>query len=77
MLPPGRLTLGYMPNLTGSFPAVKTMGMVAAGFRHRRRSSSRGNHTHPTANEIGREVRQPIVLTLRPAVLDRQVRPST
>ena len=41
--------------------------------RHCRRSAGRGNHTHLAANQIGCEVRQPIVLTLRPAVLDRKV----
>src|SRR5262245_56418786 len=36
-------------------------------------ASGRGDHGHLTSNEIGRERRQPIQLSLRPAIFDRDV----
>jgi hypothetical protein len=39
----------------------------------RRRSASRGNHSHLTMNQIGHHRRQPITSALRPAVFDRHV----
>src|ERR1700687_5926090 len=36
-------------------------------------STGRGNHPHLTTNQIGCHRRQPIELTIRPAVFDRDV----
>jgi hypothetical protein len=41
--------------------------------RKRRRSASRGNHSHPTLNQISHQRWQPISSALRPAVFDRHV----
>ena len=74
-LPPGRLRLATRPSLTGSPPRAKTIGIVAvAAFAaRRRREARRGDHGDLTADQIGRQRRQPVVLTLRPAVFDRDV----
>ena len=68
-LPPGRLRLATSPSATGSPPVKMTIGIVAearcaasaAGVRTRR-----GNHAHLTANQIGGQDRQAIVLSLAP-----------
>src|SRR5262249_62386490 len=36
-------------------------------------TSRRGDYGNPSANQIGRKLRQPVVLSLRPAVFDRDV----
>ena len=74
-LPPGRLRLVTSPSVTGSSPMPKTTGIVAvAAFARRcRRATHRGNHGHPTANQIGRQFRQPVVLIRRETVFDRDV----
>src|SRR5262245_30237404 len=59
---------------------------VAAGHKHDRSrrgrclrglscgiAAGRDDDVHPTANQIGRQRRQSMVLTLRPAVLDRYI----
>src|SRR5262249_5162015 len=38
-----------------------------------RRRSMRGNHCHPSANEVSRQRRQPIIMALCPPELDRNV----
>ena len=43
------------------------------GRKRRRRAAGRDDHRHLTANQIGRQRRQPIILALRPAVFDRDV----
>ena len=43
------------------------------GRERRSEVPARGDHGHLTANQIGRQRRQAIVLTLRPAVFDRHV----
>ena len=74
-LPPGRFRLATRPTSTGSAAISKTIGMVVvAAFA----ASAAGrpvcdNHGHLTTNEIGRQRRQSIVLTVRPAVLDRHI----
>jgi hypothetical protein len=41
--------------------------------RERRRRTGCGDHGDPSANQVGCQLRQPIELTLRPAVFDRHV----
>jgi hypothetical protein len=38
-----------------------------------RRRASRGDNAHPHANEVIRHLRQPSMLTLRPAIFDRDI----
>ena len=59
----------------GRSPIVKTIGMVvvAAFAASAAGGAGRGNHGHLTANQIGRQRRQSIVLVLRPAIFDRHV----
>jgi hypothetical protein len=45
--------------------------VVVSVFRKRRNTGARDDHGDPSANQIGRQRRQPVVLTLRPAVFDR------
>ena len=73
-LPPGRLRLATRPSLTGSRPMTKTIGMVAvAAWPPAPQGCGRNDHGHLAADQIGRHRRQPIVLTFRPAVFDRDV----
>src|SRR5436190_23717396 len=58
MLPPGWLRLATSPILTGSNPAVKTIGIAAVDL---------------TPDEIGCEFGQPIVLVLCKAVFERHI----
>ena len=74
-LPPGRFRLATSPTATGS-PADREDDRNRRGRRlgrQRRCAAGRGNHGHLTANQIGRQCRQSIVLTLRPAIFDRHV----
>jgi hypothetical protein len=75
-LPPGRLKLATRPAVTGS-PAAEedNRNLCGRGFGRLRRSvaASREDHGHLTANQIGRQGRQSIVLVLGPAVFDRHV----
>jgi hypothetical protein len=41
--------------------------------RHHRRGISSGDHSDASANQIGRQLRQPVISTLRPAVFDCHV----
>ena len=74
-LPPGRLRLATSPSSTGSPPVRRRsessrsppLPRAPQACCRARRSRS------PDANQIGRQCRQPIVLTLRPAVFDRHV----
>ena len=72
-LPPGRFRLVTSPNSTGSNPTAKTIGIVeVAAFAAVPKGHS-DDHGHLTANEVGRQPRQSIVLSVRPAVFDRDV----
>ena len=75
-LPPGRAKLATRPNLTGSSATPKTIGIVvvaalAAGAAAVK--GGRGDHGHATADEVGHERGQAIVLALKPVVLDHHV----
>ena len=75
-LPPGRLRLATRPNLTGSVPAVKTIGIVVVAALAANAAGSPplvDDDRYMSANQIGRHFRQPIVLTFRPTEFDRQV----
>jgi len=61
------------PALTGSLPIPKTMGMVDVARLAARVATDCRDHAHSAAHQIGRHCRQPIVLTMRPAELDRDV----
>ena len=66
------------PLSIGSAPLVKTMGIVAVAF-----FATCAAKLPPAVitvtfdDQIGGQGRQPIVMTLRPTVLDRQFCPST
>ena len=72
-LPAGRLRLATRPDLTGSVPTIKTIGIVVvAAFADLGRSrSAHRDHGHLLANQIGRESWQSIISIFRPAILDR------
>ena len=74
-LPPGRLRLATRPSLTGSPPVQRRSGSSWSPPwpRAPRACCPADDHGHLTANQIGRQRRQPIVLTFRPAVFDRDV----
>ena len=75
-LPPGRLMLATRPRSTGSSLLVKTIGIVLVachGDERRIVAAGCGDHGHLTPNEFGRERRQPIRSSLRPAIFDRDV----
>ncbi len=76
MFPPGRLKLATMPALTGSPPNKKTIGIVVvAALAATRRGSAAGGDDDGDApgDEVGRQRRQPIILTLGPAEGDVHV----
>ena len=74
-LPPGRARLATRPSLTGSSLTANTMGMVvvAALAANAAEGPAASDDYDLSANQFGRQRRQPIVLTLRPAVFDRNV----
>src|SRR4051812_46361952 len=74
-LPPGRAKLATRPVTTGSFPAVKTIGIVQVAFFASYGSEASGCHNHIdlAADEIGSKFGQPIIPVLRPAVFERNV----
>src|SRR5262245_6816298 len=75
-LPPGRLRLATRPIATRSVPIAKTIGIVIGrgfGSERRWRAARRGYHCHPPADQIGGQVRQPIILSRRPAEFDRHI----
>ena len=41
--------------------------------RDRRRGAGRGDHGHLSAHQIGRQCRQPIVVTFGPTIFDRHI----
>ena len=74
-LPPGRARLATRPSLTGSSLTMKTMGIVvvAALAANAAGASDRDDHGDLSANQFGRQLRQPINLIFGPAVFDRHV----
>ena len=74
-LPPGRARLATRPNLTGSSRTPKTIGIavVAALAASAPAVNGRGDHGHATADEVGHQRWQSIVLAFQPVVLDRHV----
>ena len=75
-LPPGRARLATRPSLTGSSPTPKTIGIVAVAALAASAAgvlAGRGDHGHPTADQVSHQRRQAIVLALQPVVLDRHV----
>ena len=74
-LPPGRLRLATRPSLTGSPPLVKTIGIVAVAALAAKADGTplATDHGHLAADQLGRQRRQPIVLTFRPAIFDRDI----
>ncbi len=75
-LPPGRARLATRPSLTGSSADTKTMGIVvvaALAANADSGTSGRGDHGDLSANQFGRQLRQPIDLIVGPAVFDRHV----
>src|SRR5215472_18124375 len=74
IFPAGLFKLLTRPSLIGSMLVVKTIGIVSGhGLGCDRRRSIRGNHCHPSANEVSRQRRQPIIMALCPPELDRKV----
>src|SRR5262249_11699830 len=73
-LPPGRLKLATTPNLTGSSTLRNTIGVVAAAaLACSNEGRSCKNHSHLTADQIGRQFRQSLEVVLRPAIFDPYV----
>ena len=74
-LPPGWLRLATSPSFMGSPPTSKTMGTVVVGVlcSDGRRRRNCQNHVHPGTNEICGHCWQPVILTVRPPIFDRQV----
>ena len=68
-LPPGRARLATRPSLTGSSPAMKTIGIVvvAAFAASAAIVSDGGDHGDLPADQIGRQFRQPIDFDLLPS----------
>ena len=75
MLPPGRARLVTRPSFTGSWLARKTTGIVVVAALATSATSSPGRRDHgdSTANQIGRQSREPVDLILGEAVDDRDV----
>ena len=72
--PPGCARLATRPASTGSLPVVNTIGIVAVAALASRESAPRRDHDRDlTANQIRRQRRQSIVLTLGPTKFDRDV----
>ena len=76
-LPSGRFKLVTSPNVTGSNPTAKTIGVVeVAAFAIRAEGPFEiYDDGHLPAHEVGSEPRQSIVLAVGPAVFDRDVLP--
>ena len=68
-LPPGRLILATRPNLTGSSIVMKTMGIVEVAVL----AASAETVSPVITAEISRQHRQPIIMTLRPAIFDGDI----
>ena len=72
-LPPGRARLATRPAATRS-PTAKTIGIVeVALFAASAAGCRRRDHVDVAADEVGGQCGQPIVVAIRPAVLDRQI----
>ena len=77
-LPPGRARLVTRPSPTGSSAAREDDGnrcRRCLGRQRRIAAARRNDHGHLTANEIGRECRESIVLTLRPSIFNHNILP--
>ena len=74
-LPPGRFRLATRPDLTGSPPCVKTIGIVvvAALAASAAGRAGRDDHGHLRRTRSAASAGKSIVLALRPAILDRHV----
>ena len=73
-LPPGRARLATRPSATGSSATAKTIGIVVvAALAANAAARERGDHGDPSANQFGRQLRQPIESASGPAVFDRYV----
>jgi hypothetical protein len=64
----GRLRL--LTTATGSAPMEKTIGIVAVAALA---ASAVSDHSHPPADQISRQFRQPIIVPRRPTEFDRYV----
>src|SRR5258708_39155276 len=76
MFPPGRLRFATRPSWLGSAPRLKTMGMVDCRRfcgHCRRRTANRNDHCNAAADQVSCHCRQPIILTVRPAVFHRHI----
>src|SRR6516225_2393907 len=76
MLPPGLLRLATSPSAIRIARCREDDGYRGGcrfGSERCRMATGCGNHGHLSANQIGRQCRQSIVLVLRPAILDRDV----
>jgi hypothetical protein len=75
-LPPGRFEARHQAELdriTGHAECDRDSRGRGLGRKCRGGGARRGDHTHSTANEIGRQLRQAIVSAFRPAIFDRHV----
>jgi len=75
-LPPGRLRAGDETScdwVNADENDDRNRRSRRLGSECRRSAAGCHDHGHLTANEIGRQRRQPIIMTLRPAVFDRHV----
>src|SRR5262245_48083841 len=74
-LPPGRARLATRPCATGSPLTPKAIGIRRGRSfgRKRRRIANRSDNADATADEVGHERRQAVVLAAEPAVLDGHV----
>ena len=69
-LPPGRARLATRPSLTGSSPTHEDDGDrrgCRLGRERRSGTSGRGDHGDLSANQFGRQLRQPIDIDSRPS----------
>src|SRR5262249_9881630 len=77
-LPSGRERLATRPSLTGSSATAKTMGIVVVAALAANATAGPplvviGDQPNPSANQLGRQRRQPVHLILGPAVFDRHI----
>ena len=75
MLPPGRARLATSPAPTGSPTTAMTMGIVVVAClaASDRRIRPRHDDVDLEPDQLGRESGEPLVLSLRPSVLDHDV----
>ena len=71
----GRLRLVTRPTFIGSSPITKTTGIVVGCLLRRQRCRQRvGNDHHRSAtDEVDGKAGQPLEMTFRPLVLERQI----